>query len=85
MTLAPQASRPVSVVLWARILSRVFWSVARAWLGYSLWRQERHEEALAEELRAVELAPNHYMAPYFAATILMDLFSTKDTAKGERT
>ena len=47
--------------------------VARAWLGYALWRQERHEEALAEELRAVEQAPDNYMATYFVATILMDM------------
>jgi len=50
-----------------------FNSIARAWLGYSLWRQERHEEALAEELRAIELAPDHYMAPYFAAAVLTDM------------
>jgi len=47
--------------------------MARAWLGYALWRRERYEEALEEELRAVELSPDHYMGHYFAGTVLMDM------------
>ena len=36
------------------------------WLGYSLWRQWRVEEAFREEERAMELDPANPFAPYFA-------------------
>jgi TolB-like protein/Tfp pilus assembly protein PilF len=36
------------------------------WLGYSLTRLGRHEEALAHERRAMELDPTNAYAPYFA-------------------
>jgi len=43
---------------------------ARAWHGYSLWRQGHLEEALEEEKRATRLDPDNYMPHYFAGTIL---------------
>jgi TolB-like protein/cytochrome c-type biogenesis protein CcmH/NrfG len=36
------------------------------WLGYALWRQWKTEEALREERRAMELAPDSPFGPYFA-------------------
>ena len=36
------------------------------WLGYSLWRQWKVEEAFREEERAMELDPANPFAPYFA-------------------
>ena len=38
----------------------------RLWLGYSLTRLGRNEEALAQERRAMELDPTSVYAPYFA-------------------
>jgi TolB-like protein/Tfp pilus assembly protein PilF len=38
----------------------------RVWLGYTLWREGKIEEALAQERRAAELDPNQPYAPYFA-------------------
>ncbi len=39
----------------------------RVWLGYSLSRLGRHEEAFAQEQRAMELDPAGVFAPYFGA------------------
>jgi tetratricopeptide (TPR) repeat protein len=36
------------------------------WLGYSLWRQGKTEEALEEERKAMELDPGNPFGPYFA-------------------
>ncbi len=36
------------------------------WLGYSLWRQGKPEEAFEEERKATELAPANPFGPYFA-------------------
>ena len=38
----------------------------RIWLGYALTRLGRHEEAFAQERRAMELDPHSVYAPYFA-------------------
>jgi TolB-like protein/Tfp pilus assembly protein PilF len=45
---------------------------ARAWLGYTHWRRGRLEEALGEEERAAELAPDRFDPPYFLGTFLLD-------------
>ena len=42
----------------------------RIWLGYALFRQDRLEEGLAEECRAMELDPASVYAAYFAGVSL---------------
>jgi serine/threonine protein kinase/tetratricopeptide (TPR) repeat protein len=39
------------------------------WIGYAYWRQGRDDEALAAELRALELQPDFAYAAYFAGCI----------------
>jgi serine/threonine-protein kinase len=45
---------------------------ALAWLGYTLWRSGRSEEALTEERRAADLAADRYDPPYFLGSFLLD-------------
>jgi len=48
-------------------------ALARSWLGYALWRQERLEEALDEMSTATRLDEDHFMPPYFAAAISLNI------------
>ena len=45
----------------------------RVWLGYSLSRMGRLDEALAQESRAIELEPTNVFASYFAAFCQVNL------------
>jgi TolB-like protein/Tfp pilus assembly protein PilF/predicted Ser/Thr protein kinase len=46
---------------------------AHVWLGYALWRQGRHQEALAALRRARETDPRGVYAPYFTACVELRL------------
>lgn len=45
----------------------------RVWRGYACWRLGRPDDGLREEREAMALDPTLHKAPYFAATILLDL------------
>ena len=48
------------------------------WLGYSLWRQERAEEALAVLDRAASLDPGSGYAPYFSGCVLHSIDRSRE-------
>ncbi len=50
----------------------------RIWLGYTLSRLGRQEEALEQERRAMDLDPAHVFAPYFAGFCAAQLGRSED-------
>ena len=53
----------------------------RVWLGYSLCRLGRHDEAFAQESRAMELDPTSVFAPYFAAFCVVHIGRGEEGAR----
>jgi serine/threonine-protein kinase len=53
----------------------------RVWMGYSLCRLGRHDEAFAQQSRAMELDPTSVFAPYFAALCLVNVGRREEGAR----